>query len=127
MLARRGGGRVAGAVAALYLVLTPSFVEYTRPVMMDIPTVALLLLAFWVLVPANREDAESGRKRGLWRAMLAGVLTALAGLTKLTAAPFLPALGLAWYTSTRPPGDWKQLGAVLLGGLLTVFLVLSRI
>src|SRR5690606_11153789 len=52
MLARRAGGLVAGAVAALYLVLTPSFVEYTRPVMMDIPTVALLLLAFWVLVPA---------------------------------------------------------------------------
>ncbi|MCZ7567184.1 MAG: glycosyltransferase family 39 protein [Ardenticatenaceae bacterium] len=115
-LARQARGPLAAAVAALYLVLSPSFVESTRPAMTDVPAIALAMFA---LVAATR--------RGRRWAALAGVLFAVAGLTKHAVAPLAPAVVVAIVVSGAPRECWSHLGALVVAGLVTTGLVLSQL
>ena len=87
---RRLSGRLAGILAAIFLLGVPQFVAYSRLAMTDVPLTALGMSAFVLLL--------YGDKRG-WPVMLAGIPFGLAILVKSAAAflfvPGLVAIALA--------------------------------
>ena len=78
--------RRAGVFAALLVMFWPQFVTTARAARMDTPCLALLAVATLLLLGAGRKAAP------LWRSMLSGLATGVAGLMHSVAFPWL--LGL---------------------------------
>jgi hypothetical protein len=57
LIARRPFGRVAAAIAALTLALSPVFITYSSLVMSDVPTLLVTLNAVWALVRAASDES----------------------------------------------------------------------
>jgi 4-amino-4-deoxy-L-arabinose transferase-like glycosyltransferase len=110
-LVRRHWGPWAGALAGLFLAVTPIAVAVDRSGNTDTGLVLVLLLAAWALLAA----AESGR-RGLL--LLAMALIGLGFNVKMLAAfVVLPTLALVYWVG--PAASWRRrLADLVLGGLV---------
>jgi 4-amino-4-deoxy-L-arabinose transferase-like glycosyltransferase len=87
---RRLSGRLAGILAAIFLLGVPQFVAYSRLAMMDVPLTALGMLSFVLLLHGDKQRLP---------VILAGISFGLAILAKSAAAflfvPGLVAIALA--------------------------------
>lgn len=95
MIGTRLHGPAAGAVAGLWLLLSPGFVELSCSVMQEVPALAAAAASLTVLVVAER-------KHNTIAVAVSGVLFAAALQLKLIGIIYLPlALGLIWLRSRR--------------------------
>ena len=87
-------GRVAGAIAALTLALSPVFITYSSLVMSDVPTLCVTILAAWELREAAPDDEPKSSILGATFAWLMfGLFGGLSTIMRPTNATIL--VGLA--------------------------------
>jgi 4-amino-4-deoxy-L-arabinose transferase-like glycosyltransferase len=118
----RLASRRAGLVAAAVLLADPLFFRQSVALQADGPSVALALAALALAV-----EARLGGRRATLLAGGAGVVLALAVLTKLLALAAAPAVLLALITPSAPPGRRRRsllLAATATGGALACAAVL---
>lgn len=120
LLARRfGGGRGAGAMAALavLLMLNPLFLQNATFAWTKLPTALFVLAALYFFLRAHDSDAPRPAATLFALCLAAGILT------HFSAGPYAVALGLGWVALGRPrwrDRAWWQttLLAGLTGGLV---------
>ena len=91
LLARAGGGRLAGLAAVLALAVAPHFYILSRTVVADLPSMGVACLALWLSVRYER----TGRR---WWLAIAGWTLACGVCLKLTAGLVAPAMIIAVLT-----------------------------
>ena len=112
-MVRRHFGRVAGTVAGLVLVFTPTMVAVSRHNNPDVLLALCCVAAVWFLV----RGLEDGRTRWI---VLAGVCVGLGFETKMAAALMVvPAIAAAWLWAA-PRGRLAALRQLLAGGAAMV-------
>ncbi|MFI9591552.1 hypothetical protein [Nonomuraea sp. NPDC052265] len=119
LLRRRSLPGWGAALATVPVLFDPAFVRLEHAVLSDLQVIFLITAALVVLMWRH---APSGPPRGLWpgvpsawAAAVAGLLLALAGLTRTAAVPLL-ALAAGWLVLRRAP--WRRVAALLLAGAL---------
>lgn len=115
-IAARTGSSAATVTTALLLLLMPGFVEKARAAMLDVPTVALAMMALWAGLHESRR----------W-SVLAGAAFALALLTKVSAAPLAGALLVALVFGHDRRTAGIRIAGALAGGSIVAAIVLSLV
>ncbi|MER6506118.1 hypothetical protein ABT158_04855 [Nonomuraea sp. NPDC001636] len=118
LLRRRSLPGWGAALATVPVLFDPSFVRLEHAVLSDLQVIFLITAALVVLMWRH---GPSGAPRG-WpgvpsarAAAVAGLLLALAGLTRTAAVPLL-ALAAGWLVLRRAP--WRRVAALVLAGAL---------
>ncbi len=109
-LSRRAFGRVSALLAGIFWLTTPYLFFYERLAQSDVQAGALLVVTLW----AALRFAESGRGRF---ALLTGLALALAGLFKLSAAPFALMVALIFLLLGRLPLARRVTGLGIVAGV----------
>jgi len=107
LLRRRGLPGWGAALATLPVLFDPSFVRLEHAILSDLQVIALVVAALLALM--WREEVTVRAAAG------AGLLIALAGLTRTAAVPLL-GLAALWLVLRRTP--WRRTAALLLAGAL---------
>ncbi|NUP02288.1 MAG: hypothetical protein HOW59_30635 [Nonomuraea sp.] len=110
LLRRRSLPGWGATLATVPVLFDPAFVRLEHAVLSDLQVIVLVTAALLVLMWRR----EPGRL-SLWAAALAGLLLALAGLTRTAAVPLL-VLAALWLLLRRAP--WRTVAALVLAGAL---------
>ncbi|MFI6922661.1 hypothetical protein ACIBIZ_22155 [Nonomuraea spiralis] len=116
LLRRRSLPGWGATLAAVPVLFDPAFVRLEHAVLSDLQVIFLIMAALLVLMWRN--DPSGGLWPGLpsgRAAAVAGLLLALAGLTRTAAVPLL-ALAAGWLVLRRAP--WRRVAALVLAGTL---------
>ena len=100
LLAREGGGRLAGLVAVIVLAVAPHFYILSRVIIADMPSLGLSCLALWMGVRYGR----TGHRRWL---VASGLTLAWGLLIKLTAGLVVPVI-VALVLMRDLDGAWRK-------------------
>ena len=92
--ARMRSGRAAGVIAVVFLAASPSFLQLSASVMLEVPAMAAGMASVWSWFRYK----ECTRAKWLW---ISGALLGCALQVKPTAVIFLPALAVNWIVSWR--------------------------
>src|SRR5208337_788579 len=118
-MARRPFGRVAAAIAALTLALSPVFITYSSLVMSDVPTLCVTLYAVMALVTAASDDAPqspSWMRMSAW--LIFGFLAGFSTIMRPTNAVILAGLALC---IVMVPLKHRNLSSLLAAGFALAF------
>ena len=118
-IARRPFGRVAAAIAALTLALSPVFITYSSLVMSDVPTLCVTLYAVMALVTAASDDAPqspSWMRISAW--LMFGILAGFSTIIRPTNAIILVGLALC---VVMVPLKHRNLHSLLAAGFALAF------
>jgi hypothetical protein len=83
LLVARLHGVLVAALATAMLIASPGFIELSASCMQEVPALAPIVAAFWVLAAMPRDKWQTGQ-------LLAGALIGLGCQLKLTGAAYLP-------------------------------------